>query len=447
MDNGIRDRIIALDGAAPRYTSYPPATAFQVGFPDAAHMQWLARVDSSKPISLYVHIPFCPKLCFYCGCATNIANKPEMVASYLDQIEVELALLSRRLPHNVTVSMLHFGGGSPTMLMPAQFARLMTNIMTYFALEPDAEIAIEADPRHLNEARIATYARHGVNRLSLGVQSFDMEVLRTVNRPQPYHLTWNAVQTCREYGIEQINIDLMYGLPGQNIESITGTISAVLPLKPDRIAYFGYAHVPWMKKHMVMLSAMPLPDAALRYDLYSKGSEMLCDAGYLPVGIDHFVRPTDTMARALGNRRLRRNFQGYTVDAADTLIGIGASAISNFREGYTQNIVDIARYRAALSTGELPLAKGYVLTEDDKMRARIISQILCYMAVDLAEFNAEHCLFAASMRLQPLLDAGLARREGTFIRVMHPLAARMVAACFDPATSQPVATPRHANAV
>lgn len=451
MITAMKDRILSANNTAPRYTSYPPATAFQPGFSAETYGEWLAALPVA-PASIYCHIPFCQRLCYYCGCHTTICNDPSRLSPYAHALQAEMESAARHIGRALPVSHIHFGGGSPTILPPGVFSTLMQGIRERFDVAPNADIAVEADPRQFSEALIATYAKNGVTRVSLGVQDFDERVLAAVNRPQPFYLSWDAVGLCRAYGIESINLDLMYGLPGQTVESLEQTIHQALSLKPDRIAFFGYAHVPWMKKHMRMMGGLELPDASLRYDLYAAGSRILQDHGYLPVGIDHFVRPTDSMARALGNRTLRRNFQGYTTDTAETLIGFGASAIGKLPRGFVQNTPDLRIYQDTALSGGLPVHRGYVLNVMDTLYAEIISELMCYMAVDLQETRRSHNLpddfFTAALdRAKPMLDDGLISMDGHFLRVHHPHIARVVAACFDPMTEPGAMTGRHSSAV
>lgn len=451
MNTAIKEKILSVNSAAPRYTSYPPATAFQAGFAPESYQKWLAALPED-PVSLYYHIPFCRRLCYYCGCHTTICNDDARLPPYVQALKAEMDIAGVHLEPGKAVSHIHFGGGSPTILSPVLFSELMTHVRQRFVVAADADIAIEADPRQFGEALMATYARQGVTRISLGAQDFDQRVLEAVNRPQPFSLSWNTVALCREYGIKSVNLDLMYGLPGQTLESITRTMDMALTLKPDRIAFFGYAHVPWMKKHMKMMGNMVLPDASLRYDLYEAGREILLNNGYLAVGIDHFVRPTDSMARAMGNRQLRRNFQGYTTDEADTLIGFGASAIGTFPQGFAQNVADLRLYQDSVANGALPVHRGYIRQPEDDIYAAIISEIMCYLAVDLADIAVRYKCDLSSFdealaRLQPLQESGLVTRHGPFLRVHHPHVARVAAACFDPTIKLETLVARHSSVV
>lgn len=452
MMDPLKNRILSLDAPTPRYTSYPPATAFDAGFPVKNYQAWLKDIKGDQPVSLYVHIPFCKKLCYYCGCFTTITSRQDRIETYIDDLIRELDIVTAAFPGKPLLSHLHFGGGSPTILRPILFNRLMHAIQSRFTFLPEVEIAIEADPRQMTEARIATFALNGINRISLGMQDTDQVVLSAVNRQQPFHLSWDAVKLCREYGIDHINLDLMYGLPGQRPETIAKTMENALSLKPDRIAFFGYAHVPWMKKHMRLMDGFEIPDASLRYDLYETGSNILVEAGYLSVGIDHFVRPSDSMAQALGNRNLQRNFQGYTTDVAPILIGIGASSIGKFPQGYIQNIADLLTYHESIKEGNLPVNKGYALQPQDHVQSAIISELMCYMAVDLSHIISRYDLspdyFAYALkRLAPLQKSNLVSIEQSFIRANHPHVARLVASCFDPMITDTPLQNRHSRAV
>lgn len=451
MNITIKERILAINSAAPRYTSYPPATAFRSGFTQDSYREWLAALPDD-PVSLYFHIPFCRRLCYYCGCHTSICNDDERLQPYVQALLREIDTVSAAIGQRQAVSHIHFGGGSPTILNPALFTDLMIHIKQRFSVADDADIAIEADPRQFGEALMATYARLGISRISFGSQDFDQRVLEAVNRPQPFSLSWNAVALCREYGVKSVNIDLMYGLPGQTLESITRTMELALTLKPDRIAFFGYAHVPWMKKHMKMMGGLELPDSSLRYDLYETGRRILLDNGYIAVGIDHFVQSTDKMAQALNRHALRRNFQGYTTDEAETLIGFGASAIGTFPQGFAQNIIDIRQYQDSVANGALPVYRGYIRKTEDDIYAAIISEIMCYLTVDLAEialtYKCDLSVFDRALaQLETLQDSGLVTCEGLTLRVHHPHVARVVAACFDPTLEAGAQVARHSSVV
>ncbi len=434
----LKARILQHDGMAPRYTSYPPAPAFQTGFSPDNLANWLGALTPPQTLSLYVHIPFCAKLCYYCGCHTSIANNYDRIADYLVSLHSEIDLAAHTLADGVGTVHVHFGGGSPTMLADTDFTDLVTHLRGAFHITKDAEIAIEADPRQLTRSRIETYARNGISRISLGVQDFDETVLKTVNREQPHELTANAMQWAREAGIKGINMDIMYGLPCQTLATQEQTLEKVIALSPDRVAFFGYAHVPWMKKHMSVIGEGNLPGPDLRYDLFEAGSKALTAAGYHAIGIDHFVRGHDPMYQAYRSGLLKRNFQGYTTDSADALLGLGASAISSFPQGYSQNFADLRAYADAVRSGVLPATRGIGKTHEDIVRSHVIMGIMCDFEIDLADITRiydlpAHYFDADCARLALLVNDGLVAQHGRRISVNRsaPHIARMAAMAFD----------------
>ncbi len=276
------------------------------------------------------------------------------------------------------------------MLSPRDFNDIMKELRQSFTIDPKAEVAIEIDPRGVSEGKVATYAKNGVNRISLGVQDFDETVLKAVNREQPFHLSFKAVNLLKEYGIDKINMDLLYGLPHQTPETMKATIDKSLSLKPDRIALFGYAHVPWMKKHMRLIDETTLPDKNLRFDLFDVGATKLETAGYKAIGIDHFAKANDTLSKASTSGNLKRNFQGYTTDTTDIMIGIGASSIGQFNEGYTQNAVDMPTYKKSILSGELAVQKHCPISKEDALRAAVIESLMCNFKVNTKELCLRH---------------------------------------------------------
>ncbi|SDZ57632.1 oxygen-independent coproporphyrinogen-3 oxidase [Jannaschia faecimaris] len=377
----------ALTSRAPRYTSYPPATQFDesVG-PDQAGA-WLGQVDPAQPISLYVHIPFCRRLCWFCACRTQGSATEAPLVPYLDSLAQEVLLVSDALPAGVTVGHLHLGGGTPTFLPPQQMARLFAMLDADFPRAPGAEISVEVDPTELDDARLDALAAGGVTRASLGVQDFDPRVQAAIGRPQSFDQTRAAVEGLRARGIDAINLDLLYGLPHQTAETLRKTVDLALSLNPDRLALYGYAHVPWASKRQVMIKEADLPDAVTRLALTMQASAQFEAAGYRPVGIDHFARPEDPMARAAADGTLRRNFQGYTTDMARTLIGLGASSISHLPQGYVQNAARTADWKARLAQGRLTAVRGHALTPTDRLEGAVIERLLCDFTVDPMTFH------------------------------------------------------------
>lgn len=436
-DACLKTRVLCANRAVPRYTSYPTAPHFMPGFTDGQYGAWLSALGPAQSLSLYVHVPFCPKLCWFCGCNTKITQREAPVAEYAGFLKREAALLAARLPAGLEVAHLHFGGGSPTILGPALFEDLIGHLRGLFKFSDGAEVAVEVDPRNFTEALAATYAACGVNRLSFGVQDFDEKVMTAINRPQIFPVVYRAVEMARTYGIAGINIDLMYGLPHQSVKSMARMVERAVFLKPDRIALFGYAHVPWMKKHMRLIPEEALPDNDLRYDLFETAARGFEEAGYIGVGIDHFARPGDALVGAYESGKMRRNFQGYTDDAGDVLLGLGSSAISRLPQGYVQNAVHAPQYRDRVESGVLPVEKFRAFSAEDLCRAEVIEQLICFMRADTVAIAARHgfdaSLFAEALgRLKPLEALHLVEvSDDGAVRVLSRLAARLACAAFD----------------
>jgi oxygen-independent coproporphyrinogen III oxidase len=433
VSKSLKDKILSYDRATPRYTSYPPATQFKPDFSSSEHAAVLLAAKEASTISLYIHIPFCAELCYYCGCLTYITNRQDRVERYLAHLIQEAEQLRDLIGSKPKIAHLHFGGGSPTILSPDQFKRLMGKIKGLFTFTQNVEIAIEADPRQLTEDKIKAYASAGINRISFGVQDFDQTVLESVNRHQPFALTQQAVVWCRQYGIHNINFDLMYGLPHQTAETVTQMMAKAISLQPTRFAYFGYAHVPWMKKHMKAMDLAALPAGPARYDLYITGKKLLENAGYTQIGIDHFARSEDEMHASYRTRSIHRNFQGYTTDKSEYLLGLGASSISQTPLGYAQNTPDIAHYEAAVQSGQLPTHKGYGLNDDDRLRAKIIEEIMCYQSLENINIFPKAIITKAKERLMSLIKDGLLDWNENSLKLKGDteLLTRLLASAFD----------------
>jgi oxygen-independent coproporphyrinogen-3 oxidase len=427
-----------LDARVPRYTSYPTAPHFSGRIGEADLRGWLGCLSDEVRLSLYLHVPFCRKLCWYCGCNMKLAARYEPVMAYVDRLIEEIALIADALPHRHGVSQIHWGGGTPTSLIPEDFARVDAALRERFDLAPDAEIAVEIDPRTLTEETVGAIAKMGCNRASLGVQEFDEHVQRAINRIQPFETVAKTTGWLRSHGVGAINFDLMYGLPYQTTAKLLETVERAIDLAPSRIALFGYAHVPWMAKKQRLIDTALLPGATARFEMAEAAADLIESLGYERIGIDHFALPDDALAEAARTGRLRRNFQGYTADDADALIGLGASAISALPQGYVQNIVETGAYMRAIAEGRLPVAKGMRLTRDDHLRRTIIERLMCDFAADLRQICAR--FDTAPPALQPDIDRlsayaseGLVRFEDgrlTITRRGRPLA-RLIAAAFD----------------
>ncbi len=428
MSCDVKHNVLKFDRAVPRYTSYPTAPRFQAV---DNIVNPYSGVSINDTISLYIHVPFCAKMCWYCGCHTKVTKKYEPIVEYVDLLLREIDLVAQSLPIKARVGHMHFGGGTPGILESEDFERIMQAVQANFDILDNAEIAIETDPRGLTEDRVAMYAKYGVNRCSLGSQDFNDKVMDAVNRQQPFELSKRAVNLFRKYGIDNINLDIMYGLPHQTPDTARHTMELALSLQPTRIAYFGYAHVPWMKKHMRLINDQDLPDNDLRFDLFEVGAQMLEDAGYIAVGIDHFVHPENEMAHAAVTKPLRRNFQGYTTDQSTMMIGVGVSSIGKTHTQYLQNSPDMPIYKKAIDAGKLPIVKSCDITSEDKGRGAIIERIMCDFEIDLNDYEGDYT--AEINLLTPYQDAGVIDINGTHI-VVHSDAkpiARLVAAAFD----------------
>lgn len=373
--------------SVPRYTSYPTAPHFHDGIDAHTYAGWLGAQPHNSNLSLYIHIPFCDRLCWFCGCTTKQTHKYQPVANYLEPLRQEIINTAKALNGNGKVTALHFGGGSPSMLMPEDLRALDAHLRTHFDFADDAEISFEIDPNDMDEARYDAMADIGVTRASLGVQDFDEKVQQAINREQSYEQTQEVIQSLRSRGINAINLDVLYGLPYQTIETIQNTINKVIALQPDRVALFGYAHVPWMKKHQRLIDEKALPDMEWRFAQAQRASDMLRAAAFSQIGIDHFARAGDSLAQAACTGTLRRNFQGYTTDAADVLIGLGASSISQLPQGYVQNSPASADYAARIDRDGFATIKGVPLTDEDRMRAFVIEQLMCNFELNRADLH------------------------------------------------------------
>ena len=427
-----------LAARVPRYTSYPTAPHFSHAVQGPLYQSWLETLPAETPISLYLHIPFCDTLCWFCACHTTVVNNYAPVEEYCrllqSEIEAVATLIGRRQP----VTHIHWGGGSPTLLDGADMRQLTALLHERFDVAPTAEIAVEIDPRGFDARLARTLADCGVTRASIGLQDCDPKVQRAINRIQTDDELRNAVSLLRRNGIGRINLDLVYGLPYQTSTGLDRNIDIALALEPSRVALFGYAHVPSFKKHQALIPEEALPDTEARFALAQLAEKRLLAAGFEPVGLDHFARPDDDMAIAARTGTLRRNFQGYTSDSARTLIGFGASAISMLPQGYAQNSTTVANYREALEAGFLPISKGFVLGPEDRLRRHVIEQIMCFLKVDLAACCTAYdrpidTLDWALPALAPLSSAGAVSINGRTILVSTGMraASRLACAVFD----------------
>ncbi|MBB5514117.1 oxygen-independent coproporphyrinogen-3 oxidase [Rubricella aquisinus] len=376
-----------FDRSVPRYTSYPAANHFGAVSEDT-YRGWLADLPAG-PISLYVHIPFCERLCYFCACRTQGVNSAGPVIAYLETLEQEIAMLAQALPDGVTVGRMHWGGGTPTILTPAQIAALSGMLRAALPFEPDGEFSVEIDPACVDDAKLDALIAAGLNRGSVGVQDFALPVQETIGRLQSVEETTHAMRYLREHGVTSMNADLVYGLPRQTMDSLGATLDQIIDLGPERIALYGYAHVPWMSKRQRVIPEDTLPDPQTRLAMAELSADRLTAAGYVPIGIDHFAKPGDGLARAAAGGTLRRNFQGYTDDTMGALIGLGASSISRLPGGYGQNAPATPAWAERVKAGQLPVMRGLALSADDRLRARAIECLMCDFRLDFAALSAE----------------------------------------------------------
>jgi len=382
------DRLLqAYARPVPRYTSYPTAPHFSDAVGADAYDEWLGGLRRGASLSLYVHIPFCDTLCWFCGCHTKITRRYRPVGEYLDRLKKEIAAVAALVEPGCAVKHIHWGGGSPTILRGADIRALAEALRSGFSIDDAAEFAVEIDPRDLRAEQLDALAAAGVTRASIGVQDFNAEVQEAINRVQPFEETRAVIVGLRARGIGAINVDLMYGLPKQTPAGIAGTIDKVLSLAPDRIALFGYAHVPWMKRHQLMIPESSLPSVEERFSQADFAARLLVDAGYRRIGLDHFARADDPLALAAARGTLRRNFQGYTTDTADALLGFGASAIGRLPQGFVQNQVPIPDYLRRVDETGLATARGYRFTRDDLRRAHLIERLMCDMSLSWSQIE------------------------------------------------------------
>ncbi|WP_321338560.1 oxygen-independent coproporphyrinogen III oxidase [Breoghania sp.] len=421
----------------PRYTSYPTAPHFNAQIGPQTYAGWLADLPDA-PLSLYLHVPFCREICHYCGCNTKASRKDEPIAAYGETLIKEIRLVRSLIGARRSVSHIHWGGGTPSLMPRTSFLRIMETLHEAFDFAPGHEHAIELDPRTVTAEIAGTLAMSKVTRASLGVQDFDATVQEAIGRLQSFDTVATAVGLLRNEGIDAINFDLMYGLPRQTLGAIRETVKRALALEPGRIALFGYAHVPWFKKNQTLIDETDLPEAQARRELADAAREAIVEAGYVAIGLDHFARPDDPMAIALREGTLHRNFQGYTTDDAEILIGLGASSIGRLPQGYIQNAPDVGGWERAIDAGHPPVVRGIALDENDRTRADIIEMLMTCYEANVETIARQHGMEPEQLadgleRLQEMVDDGLAVIEGWNVRVTDagkPFV-RVAAAAFD----------------
>jgi len=425
----------------PRYTSYPTAPHFSAAVGSEVYAEWLAALPHEASLSLYIHVPFCTELCFYCACHTRAVRKPEPVEAYAKRLVEEIALLDGLRGRKLT--RLHWGGGTPSILSPHWLETITAQLASLFDLSVLKEHAIELDPRRLDPPLVHTLADIGVTRASLGMQDASSHVQQAIGRVQPFRLVERAADLLRAAGINRLNIDLMYGLPSQTARDVARNAELGASLDPQRLALFGYAHVPWFKTHQRLIDEATLPGLNERLEQAQVAAETLTGLGYQAVGLDHFALANDELAVAAREKRLRRNFQGYTVDDADALVGLGASAISRLPQGFVQNATDVAGYARAVAAGRFASVKGLALSNDDRERGALIERLMCDLevTVDADRFTTELAM------LRKMAAQGIVRVDDNHVTVTQtgrPFV-RIAASVFD--TYLAAGAKRHSFAV
>ncbi|WP_370402310.1 oxygen-independent coproporphyrinogen III oxidase [Sulfitobacter sp. JB4-11] len=434
-----------FDARVPRYTSYPPANHFEQGIGPRYQSEWLKTVPNGSEVSVYIHIPFCKRLCWFCACRTQGTKTMRPVDAYVEVLRQEIARARQSLPRGIRMGRLHLGGGTPTILRPETMRLLLETVFDAFQTAEGFEFSVEIDPTEASDALLETLVGFGMNRASIGVQDFEPTVQEAIGRLQSLEQTQRVIHFLRRHDVKSLNLDLLYGLPHQTPETFAKTLAHVTKMKPDRLAIYGYAHVPWMSKRQVMIKTEDLPGAEARFRLAEMAHDVFTQQGYNAIGIDHFALPSDSLSDAAARGRLRRNFQGYTDDQSETLVGFGASAISRFHQGYVQNATATSAYQERINAGGFAGHKGYRMEEQDLLIARAVEDLMCRFVFREKDLCAAYPEFApnihkTAIRLMTrfpdvffISDAGLEMRPDA-----HPLV-RVIASFIDQFTSEDVA--------
>ncbi len=430
------------DTPGPRYTSYPTAPHFTDKFTQSQYLDEIVRNntgDNLSDISLYFHIPFCDTLCYFCGCNTIISKNRARIANYVDYIKREIDIMLPNINKKRAITQIHWGGGTPTHLNPDEIIELQSYINSRFNIKDSVEHSCEIDPRGLTKAHLEALRQTGFNRISMGVQDFDPEVQKSGDRSQSEELTRRVVGWVRELKFESLNLDLIYGLPHQSYDEFEKTVKKIIDINPDRIALFNFAYVPWMKSHMKLIDKNVMPSPEEKLNILKMAIEKLTGNGYEFIGMDHFAKPDDELTIALKEKKLYRNFQGYSTHAGADLYAFGLTSISQLGNIYAQNHKDEKLYYEAVDSGKLPMWKGYLLDEDDKIRRYVIMKIMCDFELDFD--NVDKILgiesrkyFAIGIqKLKPMIDDGLVEIDGSLLSVSSKgrMMIRNIAMCFD----------------
>ncbi len=430
------------DRPGPRYTSYPPAPAFSKDFGPEDYKNAIIEnnlQNSKSELSLYFHIPFCDTLCYFCACNMLVTHRRETIRKYLDYLECEIDMVWKMISPGRKVTQLHWGGGTPSYLNPDEIRELGNFINERFEYVDDPEVGVEIDPRGLTFEHMKAFREVGFNRISMGVQDFDPKVQKAVNRIQPEEITRQAIEWARELGFRSINLDLIYGLPFQTVESFEKTLDKVIELSPERLAVFNFAYVPWLKPHQRVIRKEDLPTPEVKLKILKMVIEKLTEAGYVYIGMDHFAKPDDELAIAQREKTLYRNFQGYSTRAGADLYAFGMSAISQFQDIYAQNYKELREYYARIDEGKFPTSVGYRMNQDDVIRRHVIMRLMCDMELTKSEVEEKFNInfdeyFADSIpKLKEFIDDGLVEltEDKIIVTLMGRLVIRNIAMCFD----------------
>ncbi len=430
-------RLGLFDARVPRYTSYPTAPHFSGSVGQSHFTKWVSEIPADSEISLYLHVPFCKHLCWFCACRTQGTQSEEPVRAYLETLKSEIALLKEILPDGLRLSRLHWGGGTPTLMSADMITDLAGTVLDVIPMAAGGEFSVEIDPNEIDENRIKALAVAGMNRASIGVQDFDAEIQKIIGRIQSYEVTRDAADMIRAHGITSLNADILYGLPHQTDARIAESVLKLLTLNPSRVALYGYAHVPWMAKRQQLIPTDALPVPQERLGLYEVARKLFMSDGYDEIGIDHFALPDDGLAVKKRQGALRRNFQGYTDDTSNVLIGLGASSISKFPQGFAQHASGTSQYTTAVREGRFATVRGHEFAGEDRLRARLIEMIMCDFRIDtteiLRDFDISRTDLEAMYQLASDAFEGLPKitpQGFTLPRKAYPLT-RMIARGFD----------------
>ncbi|MGP3697802.1 oxygen-independent coproporphyrinogen III oxidase [Rhodobacter sp. NSM] len=426
-----------FDARVARYTSYPTAPNFGAGVTEHLHAEWISSIPAGSSISLYLHIPFCRRLCWFCACRTQGTSSDAPVRAFVAVLKSEIALMQARLAPGVRLSRMYWGGGTPTLLPPDLIRELLLAIRDAVPSSPSTEFSVEIDPNEIDAARLDALFEGGMTRVSIGVQDFDPEIQKAIGREQSFELTRRLVDDLRRRGLQGLDADILYGLPHQTRQTVADSVQKLLSLSPDRLAVLGYAHVPALSRRQLMIPTDSIPRPEERLHLFETARDLILWDGYQPVGIDHFARAGDPLAHARACGRLRRSFQGYTDDRSDVLIGLGASAISRFPQGFSQNAPSTTDHIRAIRSGRFSTSRGHVLSDEDRLRGRMIEQLLCDFRISRAQILARFCIRPERLEALFLQCAtsfpGVVQITGHGLEITdagRPLA-RMIARSFD----------------